>query len=447
MAELDKPLDEAQARAVVKAAFDAVKADDVRVEIMASRDGFVRYAVNETTTAGVVTDAAVRVTCAVGARHATAAVHGLRPSDVAAAARRALELARLAPDDPEWLPSPPPARLKPVDAAWAPRATTPADRAAVVADCIAEAKRQKLIAAGFLEHERRTTVVATRAGFFGLHDQTSCDLSTTLRTPDGSGSGWASASSVDPEKVDALGATRVAADKAHRSRGARPLEPGRYPVVLEPAAVGGLLDYLFGSALEARAADEGRSPFTRSGGGTRVGEKLLGALTLRSDPWSPLVPTAPFDGEGMPRTPVTWVKDGVLQKLRVSRYWGKKTKRPADAEYEVVCAGGPSAEPIDHLVAGLERGLVVTRFWYIRMLDPQTLTLTGLTRDGVFLVEKGKIVAPVNNFRFNQSVLQMFADADGYGAPVRVVGEEGGVLGAPAVRCKAFHMASRSDAV
>ena len=447
MDQLDKPIDEAQARAAVKAALEAVKADDVRVDIRAGRTGFLRYAVNEATTAGVVTDATASITCAVGARHATVSVHGLRPADVAAAARRALELAKLAPEDPEWLPSPPPATMKPVPAAWCPRPVTPADRAALVADSIAEAKKQKLVAAGFLQHVSATTVVATRAGFFGRHDETSLDLSTTLRTPDGSGSGWAMASSVDPSKVDAVAATRVAADKAHRSKGARPLDPGTYPVVLEPAAVAGLLAFLQDGALEARAADEGRSPFTKPGGGTRLGEKLFGTLTLRSDPWSPLVPTAPFDGQGMPRTPATWVKDGVLGKLRVSRYWGKKTKRPADAAYDTLSASGPKAEPLDSLVAGLERGLVVTRFWYIRMLEPQTLTLTGLTRDGVFLVEKGKIVAPVNNFRFNQSVTRMFADADGYGEPVRVSTEDGDLFGAPAVRCKAFHMASRSDAV
>lgn len=445
---MERPLDEDQAHAAVKAAMGAVTADDVRVHIGADDRAWVRYAVNEVTTSGSVVDAETSITCAVGSRHATVTVHGLRADDVAAAARRALELARLAPEDPEWVPSPTPSTMKPVPMAWSATALDPDGRAAMVADAIAEAKKQKLVAAGFLRHLRTTDVVATRRGFFGLHDETTVDLTTTLRTPDGTGSGWAMGSSVDPAKVDAVATTRVAADKALRSRGARPLDPGVYPVVLEPAAVAGLLAYLQYGAFDARSADEGRSPFTKPGGGTRVGEKLFGALTLRSDPWSPLVPTAPFDGDGLPRTPATWVKDGTLAKLRVSRYWAKKTGRPADASYETFTASGPKPESVDALVAGLERGLLVTRFWYIRMLEPQTLTLTGLTRDGVFLVEKGKIVAPVNNFRFNQSVTRMFADADGYGEPVRIAsGEDLDPFGAPAVRCKAFHMASRSDAV
>jgi predicted Zn-dependent protease len=195
-------------------------------------------------------------------------------------------------------------------------------------------------------------------------------------------------------------------------------------------------------AFDARSADEGHSPFTKPGGGTRVGEKLLGELTLRADPWDPLLPSAPFDRQGMPRPPIAFVENGVVKKLGNSRYWAKKMKRQADANYEALIPTGPKPQTLAELVAGLERGLVVTRFWYIRMLDPQLVTVTGLTRDGVFLVDKGQVVGPVNNFRFNQSVLHMFANADGYTAPLRT---PEGV--APALRCKAFHMASKSDAV
>jgi predicted Zn-dependent protease len=200
-------------------------------------------------------------------------------------------------------------------------------------------------------------------------------------------------------------------------------------------------------SLDARTADEGRSAFSKPGGGSRIGEKLFGALTLRSDPWSTVVPSAPFDNEGLPRPPATWVDGGMLKKLRNSRYWAKKMNRAADARYAGYLPTGPRADGIDALIAGLERGLLVTRLWYIRMVEPQTVTVTGLTRDGVFLVENGKISGPVNNFRFNQSVVQMFADAEAYTAPVRAPGESGEPLAAPAIRCKAFRMSSKSDAV
>ncbi len=441
---MERPLDEDTARAAVKAAFEAVTADDVRVNINASEAAFLRYAVNEVTTSGQVTDAETSVTCALGAKHATVTIHGVRPAEVASAARRALELARVAPDDPEYVPSPGAATMKTVPTAWSDTPVTADDRAALVADAIAEAKKHELIGYGFVQHARTTQVAATRRGFFGIHHGTGCDATTTARTPSGDGSGWGCAGAVAFKDVDLAGAARIACDKALRTRGAKPLEPGVYPVVLEPAAVGGLLSMM---SLDARVADEGRSAFSKPGGGSRIGEKLFGALTLRSDPWSALVPSAPFDGEGMPRPPVTWVEGGTLRKLRNSRYWAKKMNRAADARYDAYTPVGPRADSLEALIAGLERGLVVTRLWYIRPVEPQTITVTGLTRDGVFLVENGKIVGPVNNFRFNQSVVQMFADAEAYTAPVRVPDEGGDPIAAPAVRCKAFRMSSKSDAV
>jgi predicted Zn-dependent protease len=441
---MQRPLDEETARAAVKAAFAAVTADDVRVNISAEERGFIRYAVNEVTTSGKVTDASTSVSCAIGSKHGTVTIHGVRAADVAAAAQRALELARVAPDDPEFVTSPGAATMKPVSAGWSEAPVSPDDRAALVADGIAEAKKQQLVSYGFIENGRYTEVSATRHGFFGIHHQTGVDMTTTARTADGGGSGWACAGAVAWKDIDLVAATRIACDKALRTRGAKPLDPGVYPVVLEPAAVAGLLAML---RFDQRSADEGRSAFSKPGGGSRVGEKMLGALTLRSDPWSALDPSAPFDNEGLPRPPITWVDNGVVKKLRTSRYWGKKTGRPADASYATMSPSGPRTESMDALIAGLERGLVVTRFWYIRPVEPQTATVTGLTRDGVFLVEQGKVVGPVNNFRFNQSVVQMLADTEAYGAPVRVNGEGGGALVAPAIRCKAFRMSSKSDAV
>ncbi|HEY2745020.1 MAG TPA: metallopeptidase TldD-related protein [Polyangia bacterium] len=441
---MERPLDEELARAAVKAAFEAVNADDVRVNIDASERAFLRYAVNQVTTSGQVTDAETSVTCALGAKHATVTIHGVRPADAASAAKRALELARVAPDDPEYVPSPGAATMKPVTAAWSNAPVTADDRAALVADAIAEAKKHELIGYGFVQHERTSEVTATRRGFFGIHHGTGCDATTTARTPSGDGSGWACAGAIAFKDVDLAAAARVACDKALRSRKPQPLDPGVYPVVLEPAAVAGLWNM---NMLDARTADEGRSPFSKPGGGSRIGEKLFGSLTMRSDPWAALVPSAPFDAEGMPRPPVTWVEGGTLRKLRNSRYWAKKMNRAADARYWTSLPTGPRADSLDALIAGLEHGLVVTRLWYIRAVEPQTATVTGLTRDGVFLVDKGKIVGPVNNFRFNQSIIGMFANAEAYGAPVRVTDEGGDPIAAPAVRCKAFRMSSKSDAV
>ena len=440
------PLQENEVKAALRAACKAAPGAEVMVRIKASEGGFLRYAVNQATQSGLVSDVAVSVTCAMGKRHASASVHGLRLDEIAEAARRALEMARKAPEDPEWLAPLGAASFKPVPAAWsdAIAALSPQQCASSIAESIAECKSQGLIGAGFLEHNRSSEAFATSAGFFGLHHGTRVGLTTTARTPDGTGSGWADTGGVG--SFDALGATRIACRKAKQSQGARPLEAGHYQVVLEPAALSDLMGYFLG-ALDARAVDEGRSCFSEKGGASKVGKKVAGNLTLSSDPWSPLAPSAPFDGQGMPRTPVNWMEEGVLKNLFVSRSWARKSKRAPQAGAGSLIASGPSPQSLDSLVAGMERGLLVTRFWYVRMLEPQTLTLTGLTRDGVFLVEKGKVVGPVQNFRFNQSVLQMFVDADAYGAPVTLGGNSWLPLAAPALRCSAFHMASKSDAV
>jgi predicted Zn-dependent protease len=359
-----------------------------------------------------------------------------------------VRLRRLAPEDPEFVPYPGAAKLAPIEAAWSEKTAlqSPAERAQLVADAIAQAKKRGVVLAGFLSQTARTEAVATRRGFFGVHHGTTLTLSTTARTSDGSGtgSGWASTGGVQPAQLDVAAATERACETALQSRKPQPLDPGVYPVVLEAAAVAELLDYL-GWSLEQRSADEGRSFASKPGGGTRVGEKLLGALTLRCDPRSTVLPSAPFDHEGMVREAPAFIDGGVLKRLRVSRYWAKKTGVRPDAWYGEKIASGGTASRAD-LIGGLDRGLVVTRFWYTNLLDPKTLTVTGLTRDGVFLVEKGKIVRPVNNFRFNQSILDLFAQTDAYGPAVRIDSDEVSNV-APPLRCARFHMASRSDAV
>jgi len=433
-------------KAALRAASKAAPGAEVTVSIDAKEGGFLRYAVNQATQSGLVSDITVSVTCALGKRHASSSVHGLRLDDIAEAARRALQLARSAPEDPEWLPPLGAASFKPVPMAWsdAVAGLSPHQCAAAVAEGIAECKGQGLVGAGFLEHSRNWEGYATSAGFFGLHQSTRVGLTTTARTPDGAGSGWADTGGVG--SFDALGATRIACRKAKLSKGARPLEAGHYPVVLEPAAVSDLVIYLLG-ALDARAVDEGRSCFSKKGGASKVGENVAGKLTLSSNPWSPLAPSAPFDSQGMPRTPIHWIEDGILKNLFVSRAWARKSKRAPQAGVGSLIVSGPAPQSLESLVKGMERGLLVTRFWYVRMLEPQTLTLTGLTRDGVFLVEKGEVVGPVNNFRFNQSVPRMFVDADAYGSPVTLGGNSWLPTAAPALRCSSFFMASKSDAV
>jgi len=308
--------------------------------------------------------------------------------------------------------------------------------------CLAAALDKKLVAAGFFESRDGFFALASSAGAFAHYASTEAEFSATVRTPDGTGSGWAQASSWKGGDVDWAAVGRRAVDKAQRSVEPRRLEPGAYTVILEPEAVNDLMG-MVRFALHARGADEGRSFFSKPGGGNRLGEKLFAEkVTLTSDPADPHVPAQPFDRDGLPLPRRTWIEKGVLKELVYNRYWAKKQGRtPTGQPPNLIMAGGDTT--LEQMIKSCDKGILVTRFWYVRMLDPRMLLLTGLTRDGTFWIEKGEIAYPVNNFRFNESPVTVIANAEALSAPVRT---SAGVL-VPAIKTTGFHMASISAAV
>jgi predicted Zn-dependent protease len=233
--------------------------------------------------------------------------------------------------------------------------------------------------------------------------------------------------------------------KAVRSRSPKPIEPGVYPVILEPQAVADLIGSLTAS-LDARTADEGRSAFAGRDGKTRVGEALFSErLNLYSDPMHAEMPAAPATSEGIPASRLSLIKAGVLENLEYSRFWAQEKKReatPGPVNYIIEGTRPPTS--LDDMIAGMERGLVISRFWYVRQIDPRTIMLTGLTRDGLWWVEKGRILHPVRNLRFNQSVLAMLAPWN-----VEAVGaaERRSPLMVPALKLSGFAFTSTSDAI
>jgi len=244
--------------------------------------------------------------------------------------------------------------------------------------------------------------------------------------------------------VDAAAVGRIAAQKAVASRNPTSLEPGLYTAVLEPQAVNDLVP-LLAPALNARTADEGRSPFSKPGGGTRIGEKVMDErVTLFSDPGDPLLLGQPFDNEGLPLRRTVWIEKGILRNLAYSRFWAQKQgKEPTGNALAGGLALTGGTKTTEELIAGCTRGILVTHFFYIRSLEPRTVLQTGLTRDGTFLIENGKTTRALKNFRWNESPLLMLNRLEDIGRPEVTTA---GRLMAP-VRVSRFDFSSTSDAV
>ena len=449
-----------EARALAGQILAFSKADECEVAFEVSEPSHTRFAANEVTTSGVFHDQTISITSRGKGRSGTARLNQIDPDSLRRAVARSEELMAVAPVDPEFVEGLGPQQFPVIEAFHETTAVADAaDRRDSVLAALQTARSRKLQASGFFETEAVWSAIANKRGLFGFHRSTEASWSTTMRTDDGTGSGWAGLSSPRIEMIRAGALAAIAASKAETSAAPRNLDPGRYTVILEPQAVADLLSNL-GFALSARSADEGRGFFAKPGGGNRMGEKLFAdSVTLSSDPTDPRVPGRPWAGGGggggggfgpgggggatlgLPSRQAVWIEKGVLKNLSVDRYWASKTGRePVLYSSSLVMTGGSGT--VDDLVAGSERALLVTRFWYIRSVNPQTLQLTGLTRDGVWLVEHGKIAGPVNNFRFNDSPANLLKNVEALSASVST-----GNMVVPAIRARDFNFSSKSDAV
>ncbi|MEM8963887.1 MAG: TldD/PmbA family protein [Acidobacteriota bacterium] len=431
-----------EAKAILTKVLGYSKAESCTAMLGGGNGGNIRYARNSVTTSGVTTELELAVESQFGKRSGVATITELDDDSLRKVAKRADDLAKLAPENPELMPILGPQTYVDVPA-WSDATANidPAFRAAAAAKSINPSRSKDLVAAGYLEDQAGFSSMMNSKGLFGYHRETSAEFSVTVRTQDGTGSGWVSRDVNDVGKLDLGVASNVAIDKAVLSREPRAIEPGKYTVILEPSAALGLLQYLIFS-MDARQADEGRSFLSKPGGGTKLGEKIVDErVTLYSDPLHPDIPTAPWGGDGLPRKKINWIEKGVVKNLFYSRYWAQKNdKEPVPFPGTGIMVGG-NADTAE-LVKSTKRGILVTRTWYIRMVDPQTILLTGLTRDGTFFIENGKIAFPIKNMRFNESPVIMLNNLEALGTPVRT---DGAMV--PPLKIRDFTFSSLSDAV
>jgi len=438
-----------QAQALIERAVKMSKADEMSVNLTSGYQADVRFAANQMSTAGGVVNSQVVIQSTFGKKHAAAVTNDLSDESLRRAVEQSEALAKLSPDDPETMPGLGPQTYLPVNGYFDSTAnTTPEARARAALTALEPARKAgDLKAAGFIIVNADSNALGNSKGLFAYNRNTTANYTLTVRTDDGTGSGWAGAEHPDWNKLDFSSLAQHAITKARLSRNPVAIEPGRYTVILEPQAVGDLVQ-LLAFSLNARGADEGRSAFAKQGGGNKIGEQIVDKrVTIFSDPQDPEMLAQPFDGQGLPLARQVWVENGVLKQLFYGRFWAQKQgKQPTGFPSSIKFAGGTTS--MDDMIKSTPRGVLVTRLWYLRQVDPRTILFTGLTRDGTFLIENGKISKAIKNFRFNESPLFLLSNLEAIGPAVRIGGSEGGgPVVMPTIKAKDFNFSSLSDAV
>ena len=440
-------------------------AEETRVSINSSARADTRFALNQVTTSGENRDTSVTITALVGGRSASVTTNRLDEASLTAAARQATEIAKLVPPNPERMPELGAQEYPPFKARIV-SLPSPSERAQAAKKVTEQARAAGLIATGFIECRAGASALANSKGLFAYDSSAVVTMTATVRTPDGTGSGWACSDGDTFADIDAQRVGAVATDKALKSRAPVAVEPGRYTAILEPTAVGNLVQMIAG-AMQARSADEGRSFFSKAGGGNKIGMKVVDErVTLLTDPEDSPSTNGGFDGDGMSLEKVVWIENGVVKNLNYDRFWAQKQGlKPTRAGGGGGGGGGfgggggggrslrmlGGATSMADMIKSTERGILVTRFWYIRGTDPRTISYTGLTRDGTFLIENGTVTRPVKNFRFNESPIFFLNNLEALGPVIRINASEalgaGGATYMPTLKVRDFTFSSLSDAV
>jgi len=427
---------------VVRAA-RAVGVEEVEAILTTSSQALTRFANNAIHQNVAENSSQLSVRARIDSRTARASTSRLDSDAIRDVVEQAIAITRLTEPDEESLPMAEPAKYQSVDRWSEPTAqVTPAERARAVAEAIAAVESAGHTAAGIYSTDATEYTLLNSRGVHAHYRETMARFSITAM---GTGSsGWAKASACDHGDIHPLELAISAARKASQSTAPRELPPGRYTVILEPAAVLDLAGQMFGD-FSATAIRDGRSFLN-----DRIGKQIFGSnVTIYDDAWHPLQAGAPFDGEGVPRQRLTLVENGVVRDIAYCREAAAKAgARPTghgfplpneygEAPVNIVIAGGDTS--VEQMVAATERGILVTRLWYIREVDPYEKIFTGMTRDGTFLVEGGEVTAGVRNFRFNQGLMEMLSKVVDLGPAVRASGEETFDMVAPAMRIHDFN--------
>jgi PmbA protein len=447
--------------------FDRIRrhttADEIEAYFYGGHSALTRFANNVIHQNVADENYGVSIRTTFGGRTARASTNKLDEESLKRTVRASEDLAKVQYPDPELLPMPTAQERDAANTLKAPlpsrhfadtAAITPEERARAVAQIVGVANRHRLTTAGIYSSSEGIEGLFNSRGLSDWHTQTSAEISITMLG--GDCSGWQKANSPDIRNLDAVALAETAAFKAITSAGPRELPAGKYTVILEPAAVLDIVGFMFWDFGGQAILDE------RSFLNNRIGTQLFGEnVNIWDDVSHRLQSGAPFDGEGMRRQRVPVVEKGIVKRVVYARGTAEKMKKSEQASRvgtitptghgfllpnemgempaNIVFGEPVNPKTVDEMVASTERGVLVTRLWYIREVDPYEKILTGMTRDGTFLVENAKVRAGVRNFRFNESLIHMLSNVEAMGTPVRASGEESFDMVAPAMKVKDFN--------
>ena len=435
-------------------------ADEVEVLFSGARFALTRFA-NNTIHQNVEDENCVAsIRTNFGGRTARATANQFDEESLKRAVSASESLARVQAVDPELLPMPD-GREAGGEPGVAPSrffeqtaSITPGDRAEAVGKIVAVADRNRLTTAGIYSSSESLEGVFNSRGLAKWHTQTLAEVSITMLAEDSSG--WQKLNSPDVRNLDAVQLASTAAHKALQSAHPRDIAPGKYTVVLEPSAALDIVGFMLWDFSGMSILDQ------RSFLNDRIGTKLLGGnINIWDDAAHPLQAGSPFDGEGMQRKRLQLVEQGIVKRVVYARGTAAKMKKSehankvgpieatghgyplpnemGEAPLNIVVGGGEKPQSVDQMIASTERGVLVTRLWYIREVDPYEKIVTGMTRDGTFLIENGKVQCGLRNFRFNESLISMLSNVEAMGTPVRACGEESFDMVVPPMKVKDFN--------
>jgi PmbA protein len=418
-------------------------ADETEVHVEEISGALTRFANNAIHQNVAERGLTVSIRTVADGRTARATTNRIDEDSLRATIEASLTLSHSQPKNPRLLPLPGRQRYRRVNRFIKRTAElTPEDRARAVRRACDLAVKNGQVAAGIFSSGQNQIAMGNSRGLFAGYRETHAEFSITMQ--EGAAASWAKANSANVRDFDPQKLAARAGEKAHLACNARELAPGRYTVILEPAAVLDLVGFLFYD-FSATALEDKRSCLN-----DRMGTQLFGkSISISDDVYHPLQLGAPFDGEGIPRQRVLLVDRGVPKNLVYARGTAKRArKKPTghgfalpneygEAPMNLVFSGGESS--LEKMIASTDHGLLVTRLWYIREVDPYEKVMTGMTRDGLFLVENGRATSAVRNFRFNQSLIEMLRNVELLGPAVRATGEEAFEMVVPAMKVRNFH--------